>query len=237
MSRYILCIAALLVSYSTHAITVTVNSTDRTIRASASFDPEFSSFTEETLTTGDWNESVSAWVSIGGSSASQTSSIGASGSYSIYEISYTGGASVNDAVNSSASSSFHAEITFAEDVFFTVSASCSSSSFVSGTIFGEGVLCGSGTFGNVTRSGTLEAGVYQLTAATQLFSSGSSSSTISSGSSFSASFSVVPIPAAAWLFGSAFAALFFARRKSIVTEPVGGSDHYASNSSLQFDKL
>lgn len=206
----------LLATFSVQAFTVTVDSTHREVEAHSEIVGESSDHDYlDTFAAGSWNENVSTFVSDqyftndNSASAGQNSNIGASGSYSLYEISYSGGGGFSGWDNNWGTSSFSATITFDQGVYYSVSGSCGIYGSVGGTLFDDNG-CGSAD-GSFSGSGYLEAGTYNLNAFAAMYSGGSSSG--GSNSNFNASFSAVPIPAAVWLFGSALAGLGWLRRR------------------------
>jgi len=205
----------ILTSFSVQAFTVSVDSSYRKISASSenSGFAQYDSETLDTYNTGAWNESVSAYTSGNSAGGDQNSNIGASGSYSLYEIGYDGSSDYSGWDNNTARSNISVTLTFDQGVYYTVSGGCGigsigSSSVGGSALGGDGCTKGDGTFSG---TGYLDAGTYTLLAGSSIGSGGASSGY--SSSSFMVSYSTVPVPAAAWLFGSALAGLGWLRRK------------------------
>jgi hypothetical protein len=214
--RILLTTLLMATTFTVQAFNVTVEDSYRKVKATSenSGTAQFDTETIDTYATGAWNESASAYTSGNSAGADQNSNIAASGSYSIYEISYSGDNDYSGWDNNTSSSSISATITFEQGVYYTVSGYCGVGALGSASVGGS-ALGGDGCTkgGSFSGTGYLEAGTYDLWAGSSIGSGGASSA--SSGSSLSASYSAVPVPAAVWLFGSGLGLLgWFRGRQS-----------------------
>jgi hypothetical protein len=208
---------------SAQALTVTVDNAYRITQANGDEYGEPLQYEEDvTADTGYWSsfsEAITPGNFYGGDDYArgyQTSTIGASGEYDIYNIDFSGGVSTDGDDNLWGRSRLSVTLTFGQDVYYdlTLGDPCNSN-YTSISGFGPNA-CNSDASG---RSGFLTAGTYtfhmsiyaypQLDDGFQYVPGGEQQQV-------GVVFSTVPVPAAVWLFGSALAGLGWMRRKQTV---------------------
>ena len=212
--RFPLMFSLLLATGVAQAFSVSVNSVNRTVGASAESQAGFGFFNYSDAVsyagTGAWADGVAEGeLGDGGLSAELTSSyVPESGSYSLYELSMAGSLIADSSGTlTTAQADLDTNVTFDADVRLVLS--CFDAGIFGGTsvsITGSGgIQCGEEI--------ALAAGTHDLNFQNYVAANFGGLSTYEFDATLSITAAAVPVPAAVWLFGSALAGLGWFRRR------------------------